>query len=146
MKILSFDIGGTKIAYALADENGNLLSEVIKEATPREAERVKALLKRIIAEHEPEIDAVAVSTAGTVDKLNRRICGSVGNMPKGYEKIVFAELSAKPVFVENDANCAALGETYMGVGEKYKNIHVYNIENSKPLEETKTQLKEILNF
>lgn len=122
MKILSFDIGGTKIAYALADENGNLLSEVIKEATPREAERVKALLKRIIAEHEPEIDAVAVSTAGTVDKLNRRICGSVGNMPKGYEKIVFAELSAKPVFVENDANCAVWAEYKAGVAKGTENV------------------------
>lgn len=32
------------------------------------------------------------------------------------------------------------------IKEKYKNIHVYNVENSKPLEETKAELKEILNF
>lgn len=32
------------------------------------------------------------------------------------------------------------------IKQKYKNIHVYNIENSKSLDETKAELKEILNF
>lgn len=32
------------------------------------------------------------------------------------------------------------------IKEKYPNIHVFNIENSKPLEETQAELKEILNF
>lgn len=32
------------------------------------------------------------------------------------------------------------------IKEKYNTIHVYNIENSKPLEETKEELKSILDF
>ncbi|MBP3502204.1 MAG: hypothetical protein J6K42_01830 [Clostridia bacterium] len=32
------------------------------------------------------------------------------------------------------------------IKEKYPNIHVFNIENSKPLSETQVELKEILNF
>lgn len=32
------------------------------------------------------------------------------------------------------------------IKEKYNTIHVYNIENSKPLDETKEELKSILNF
>lgn len=32
------------------------------------------------------------------------------------------------------------------IKEKYTNIHVYNIENSKPLEEIQKELKEILEF
>ena len=32
------------------------------------------------------------------------------------------------------------------IKEKYKNIYVYNLENSKPLDETKAELKELLNF
>lgn len=32
------------------------------------------------------------------------------------------------------------------IKEKYNTIHVYNIENSKPLEETKEELKSILKF
>ena len=32
------------------------------------------------------------------------------------------------------------------IKEKYPSIHVYNIENSKPLAETQKKLKEILNF
>ena len=32
------------------------------------------------------------------------------------------------------------------VKQKYPNIHVHNIENSKPLEQTQSELKQILNF
>lgn len=122
MKILSFDIGGTKIAYALADENGNLLSEVMKEATPGEAGKLEALLRRIVAGYEAGIDAVAISTAGTVDKGNTRVLDSGGNMPSGYNKIVFTSLSVKPVYVENDANCAVWAEYKAGAAKGTENV------------------------
>ena len=32
------------------------------------------------------------------------------------------------------------------IKQKYPNIHVYNIENSKPLENVQNELKEILKF
>lgn len=122
MKILSFDIGGTKIAYALADENGNLLSEVMKEATPGEAGKLEALLRRIVAGYEAGIDAVAISTAGTVDKGNTRVLDSGGNMPSGYNKIVFTSLSVKSVYVENDANCAVWAEYKAGAAKGTENV------------------------
>ena len=37
MRILSFDVGGSKIARALVDENGNLLTDVITQKTPQNA-------------------------------------------------------------------------------------------------------------
>lgn len=33
-KVLAFDIGGTKIAYATVDRNGKILNEVIRHPTP----------------------------------------------------------------------------------------------------------------
>ena len=72
MKILSFDIGGTKIAFAIVDENGKLVSQPVKYSTPATKEAIESLLKKVIAQNEADIDAIAISTAGTVDIENKK--------------------------------------------------------------------------
>ncbi len=113
-KILSFDIGGTKIAYAVVDRNGSVLTDIIRHPTPAAPGAVEKLLKTIVSQFENEIDAVAVSTAGTVDKSNSKVTGSVGNMPEKYMETDFMALTSKPVIVENDANSAAWAEYILG--------------------------------
>lgn len=121
-KVLAFDIGGTKIAYATVDRNGKILNEVIRHPTPAAPDAAAKLLKTIIAQFEDQIDAVAVSTAGTVDRTNSRITGSVGNMPEGYMDTDFKALSAKPVVVENDANSAVWAEHVLGNAKGHDNV------------------------
>lgn len=121
-KVLAFDIGGTKIAYATVDRNGKILNEVIRHPTPAAPGTAAKLLKTIIAQFEDQIDAVAVSTAGTVDRTNSRITGSVGNMPEGYMDTDFKALSAKPVVVENDANSAVWAEHVLGNAKGHDNV------------------------
>ena len=121
-KGLAFDIGGTKIAYATVDRNGKILNEVIRHPTPAAPGAAAKLLKTIIAQFEDQIDAVAVSTAGTVDRTNSRITGSVGNMPEGYMDTDFKALSAKPVVVENDANSAVWAEHVLGNAKGHDNV------------------------
>ncbi len=122
MKILSFDIGGTKIAFAIVDENGKLVSQPVKYSTPATKEAIESLLKKIITQNEADIDAVAISTAGTVDIENKRITGSVGNLPAGYGEIDFQALSNKKVFVENDANAAVWAEYKVGHAQNMNNV------------------------
>ena len=121
-KVLAFDIGGTKIAYATVDRNGKIRNEVIRHPTPAAPGAAAKLLKTIIAQFEDQIDAVAVSTAGTVDRTNSRITGSVGNMPEGYMDTDFKALSAKPVVVENDANSAVWAEHVLGNAKGHDNV------------------------
>ena len=121
-KVLAFDIGGTKIAYATVDRNGKILNEVIRHPTPAAPGAAAKLLKTIIAQFENQIDAVAVSTAGTVDRTNSRITGSVGNMPEGYMDTDFKALSAKPEVVENDANSAVWAEHVLGNAKGHDNV------------------------
>ena len=121
-KVLAFDIGGTKIAYATVDRNGKILNEVIRHPTPAAPGAAAKLLKTIIAQFEDQIDAVAVSTAGTVDRTNSRITGSVGNMPEGYMDTDFKALSAKPGVVENDANSAVWAEHVLGNAKGHDNV------------------------
>ena len=106
-KFLAFDIGGTKIACAVINERGKILSETQKFDTPKTTDAINLLLKSIISQHEDEIDAVAIATAGEVSNERSRIISSVGNMAAGYRDTDFASLSAKPVILENDANAAA---------------------------------------
>ena len=126
-KVLAFDIGGTKIAYATVDRNGKILNEVIRHPTPAAPGAAAKLLKTIIAQFENQIDAVAVSTAGTVDRTNSRITGSVGNMPEGYMDTDFKALSAKPVVVENDANSAVWAEHVLGNAKGHDNVILFTL-------------------
>ena len=42
-KILAFDIGGTKIAYAVINEKGEFLGEIIKVSTPKTSSKMSDL-------------------------------------------------------------------------------------------------------
>ena len=119
-KILAFDIGGTKIAYALIDEKGKICGEITKVSTPRDSREILTTLKSVVSGFEDVIDAVAVATAGEVSKNNDRIIASVGNMPKDYMNTPFKELSEKPVVVENDANAAMWAEYRLGAAKGMK--------------------------
>lgn len=120
-KALVFDIGGTKIYSTTVDKNGKILSEIEKFSTPKNADEIKDLLKNVISKYENSVDAIAIATAGAVNNENTGLLGSTGNMPAGYEKTDFQLLSAKKVYVENDANAAAWAEHKIGAskGTKY---------------------------
>lgn len=126
-KFLGFDIGGTKIAYALIDEKGKLLSERTKYDTPKTSSEIFKLLKSIVSQYETDISAVAIATAGEVDLENSRIISSVGNMAPGYQHTKFSELSSKPVIVENDANAVVYAEYKKGIAKGLKNVIVVAI-------------------
>lgn len=112
-KALAFDIGGTKIYYAVINENGEIAGEITKNSTPKTLEGITDILKQGISEH-PEADVIAVATAGAVNNENTRVISSTGNLPDGYRNIDFQSLSDKKVFVENDANSASWAEHVIG--------------------------------
>jgi glucokinase len=114
LKALAIDVGGTKIYNAVIDENGNILGEVEKYSTPKAFDEIKKVFKEIISKHEQDVDVIAFSTCGAVNNENTGIVGSTGNIAKEYPSMPFTDLSKKPVFVENDANCAAWAEYKIG--------------------------------
>ena len=100
-KALAFDIGGTKIYNAIIDSDGNIISSVEKNFTPKTYDDIKNLFVSIISKYEKEVDVIAFSTCGAVNNENSAIIGSTGNIAKDYPKMPFKELSSKPVFVES---------------------------------------------
>lgn len=113
-KALALDVGGTKIYNAIVNENGEIISEIEKHATPKTFDEIKKTFIEIIKKHENDVDVIAFSTCGAVNNQNSKILGSTGNIAKGYPQMPFLEFSTKPVFVENDANCAAWAEHEIG--------------------------------
>ena len=117
MKILSFDVGGTKIAWGIVDENGILHSEVRSIPTPQKVSEIEEFFKKTVSEW--QVDGFAVATAGVV--FNDKLQGKPNNLPAGYERIDFSSLFGAPYIVENDATSALYAEWHIGAlkGVKY---------------------------
>ena len=120
-KALAIDVGGTKIYSTIINENGDIVGEIEKHSTPKTYSEIISTFKEIIEKHESEIDVVSFSTCGAVNNENTGILGSTGNIVKEYPSTDFKSLSKKPVFVENDANCAAWAEYEIGASKGCKN-------------------------
>lgn len=122
MKIITFDIGGTFIKYALCDDNFKL-SNSTKIPTDASIGGKKIIEKviEIIKEHD-EIDRVGISTAGQVDSITGTVVYATDTIP-GYTGTKIREMvetaTGIPTFVENDVNSAALGEAYFGKAKGY---------------------------
>jgi len=115
---LGIDIGGTKIYAAIVNQKGEILTPPTKYATPKSVNDIKETLSKIIEDHGKTASIVALATAGAVNNENTKILSSTANMVEGYSEIDFQSLSPKtPVFVENDANCAAWAEHTVGAAK-----------------------------
>ena len=119
---LGIDIGGTKILYAVLDEQGNIITDIKKCPTPKSAKEIELTLKNIISEYYNQIDAIGLSSAGAVNMSNTMVVSSTPNLPEGYNDIDFSKLSDKKVFVENDANCAVWAEYKKGAAKGFSTV------------------------
>lgn len=113
-KALAIDVGGTKIYSTIVNEKGEIIGEIEKHQTPKTFAEIKTLFSEIISKHEKYVDVIAFATCGAVNNTNNGILGSTGNIAPEYPSMDFKSLSKKPVFVENDANCAAWAEHIIG--------------------------------
>ena len=111
------DVGGTKVAAGVVDEQGQVLARVRRASTaqvPGAAEQVITDVVRELGASFP-VEAVGVGAAGLVDET-RSIVRFAPNL--GWrEQPLRAQLeqaTGLPVVVENDANAAAWGEYRFG--------------------------------
>ncbi len=115
MKILSIDIGGTAIKYALMDENASFLKRG-KLPTPQEGrEELLEVLCRLYQEN-PETEGIAISLPGIIDSENG-YCVTGGALLYNddfYLRHVLYEKCPVKIVIENDAKCAAMAEAATG--------------------------------
>ena len=118
MKILALDIGGTNIRSAIVV--GTKLVDYRKVKTPAKKAVVLKKMFDLISGY-GKVDAICVSTAGF--ERDGKIVNSLNNDMNGtpLTKLLKAKFWKK-VYVENDANCAALAELNYGAGKGKKNF------------------------
>lgn len=118
------DIGGTKIAVGMVDESGRVLSRAECPTAPEQGladglNRIAALLRQTAAQAGGELRGIGVGCTGPVDPLTGIIIGENAFLP-GWENVSLSdELAGRlnvPAVVENDADAAALGESWWGAG------------------------------
>ncbi|TGL91020.1 ROK family protein [Leptospira congkakensis] len=118
---IGVDIGGGSIRANLFDESGKELKSIVSP-TPENLnnESFLKILKDTIRPLVPNANGIGVGSPGPLDN-EKGILISSANM-KGLKNLSLKEeLKTEfslPVWYENDANCAALGEAYFG---SYKN-------------------------
>ena len=125
MSILAIDIGGTSIKRGIFDEQGIL--ESTSEYETEAQNGVDALIDKlcnIIFAHKG-IRAVGISSSGQVDSRTGHIVFATEAFP-GYTgtplRKILTELIGLPITIDNDVNCAAVGEAKFGAGRRHNDF------------------------
>lgn len=130
MYYLGIDLGGTNAAAGVVDKNGTIIA---KASHPTDASKgVDAIIKNIVKACNmaiekagitaDDIEKIGVGTPGTLD-VSKGIVEYAANL--GFKDTPLAFLigeyfPGKPVFIENDANVAALAESVSGAAKGAK--------------------------
>ncbi|MBO1306261.1 ROK family protein [Enterococcus sp. 669A] len=113
---LCFDVGGSSIKYALIDSNLNF-SNYGKVPTPYDGvETYLTCLEEIFESFKDQVDAISLSVPGIIDS-QQGICIDAGSLKFANGLHLVEELEKRcqlPVYIMNDAKCAALAESQWG--------------------------------
>lgn len=122
MHALAFDVGGTKIAAGLCDEEDRIIRRW-RIPTPVDPAEIDGAIARIYFEAKGtrnDIGSIGISACGNVT-ADRRIMSFAPNIAAWHDYHLADTVEAAighecPVMVENDANCAGWGEYVRGAG------------------------------
>lgn len=130
MYYIGIDLGGTKIAAGLVDESGKI---ILKDSVPTLREReypeivkdMALLAKKIIEDAKidiKDVKSIGIGAPGTPDTKNGILVYANNlkfrNVPMRAEMQKHIDL---PIYIDNDANCAAWAESVAGAAKGYSN-------------------------
>ncbi len=132
MNYLGVDLGGTNIAVGLVDEN---LKLVLKDSVPTKATRpiseimddMAALCIKVVKKAGVDFSEVAsagIASPGSIDPANGyvRYANNINLRDYPMAEELMKRTKLKKVFLENDANAAALAEAKAGAGKGAKDV------------------------
>jgi len=125
---IGVDLGGTNIVTILMNEKGKIIARDKRltegwkgkeHVVNRIAEGINAVMESQPSGIRKKITGIGIGTPGLVD-LERGIVYEAPNIP-GWNNVplsrIYRKRFGRPVFLENDANSAALGEWWIGAGK-----------------------------
>jgi glucokinase len=110
-RFVGIDVGGTKVATAVLADGAFETFDPVPTATGSSDELVAQLVSEIEAHRGDGALAVAVGLPSIIDRASGRVRHTV-NLPLSDLPLrsLLSERCGLPVYVENDASCAALAE------------------------------------
>ena len=123
MYAIGVDIGGTKIAAGVVDENGKILAQTRVSTQPDDAssidEAISTVYRELSADY--EIGAVGLAAAGFVSPDRTSVLFAPNIAWRNYpiaDRVAALIGTQVPIVVENDANAAGWAEFRFGVGQQ----------------------------
>jgi len=127
MNILAIDIGGTMIKYGLVSSDGEILStDKIETEAEKGLENILNKIDNIFKRYKENNPVViAVSGTGQINGMIGKVIGGNPIIPNWIGTNLVKILEEKynlPAVLENDVNCVALGEKWIGAGKDLSNF------------------------
>ena len=127
MNILAIDIGGTMVKYGLISSDGEILStDKVETEAEKGLENILNKIDNIFKRYkENNPVGVAVSGTGQINGIIGKVIGGNPIIPNWIGANLVKILEEKynlPAVLENDVNCVALGEKWIGAGKDLSNF------------------------
>ena len=127
VEAIGIDLGGTAMKLGRFDRDGNCLQQLsVPTPQPSTPEAVLSAMVEAVAQLDPDgkCATIGVGTPGPVDATGR-IARVAINLANWHDVPLADWLEAKthcPVTLANDANCAGLGEAWLGAGRHCRDL------------------------
>src|SRR3954469_12718543 len=122
---IGIDIGGTKVAGGVVDDNGKVLQRARRPTPSTHPDDIEEVITDIVNELRAshEIESVGIGAAGFIDS-GRAVVLFAPNLIWRNEPLRddVQRRIGLPVFVENDGNTAAWAEARFGAGRGAKDL------------------------
>lgn len=126
MHTIGVDIGGTKIAAGVVDEDGLLLAATRRDTEPENPAAIDAAVADAVTELRASFEAyqIGVAAAGFVDQTRSTVVFAPNIAWRDYplRRELEARLPGTRVVVENDANAAGWAEFRFGAGRAVQDM------------------------
>lgn len=128
---IGIDLGGTNIVAAVVNDEYEMVGKAkTPTATPRSADEIFDDIAKVCKEAMAQagvtikdIFSVGIGTPGTVNKEGViEFANNLGFVNVPAKEMLIERLGIENVYVDNDANCAALGEAQAGSGHGAKDF------------------------
>ena len=124
---IGVDVGGTKVAAGVVDEEGRILAKLKRStpaASPAQTEQAIAdVVTELLTGHQDRITAIGLGAAGFVDSARATMLFAP-NLAWRDEPLKqrVEERLGREVVVENDANASAWAEARFGAARGYRDV------------------------
>lgn len=123
---IGVDLGGTNLRVALVTKDGEIIRKVKEPVSGGVIDLTIRLTKGFVNE---EIAGIGLGVAGLIDRESSKVLISP-NLPAVEGVSLVNSIKEKfrvPVFIENDANAAAFGEKWIGIGKEFSSFVLFTL-------------------